>query len=66
VTGELTSARFGAGTDDVLAWLSGLQAPVRAVHEAGRTGFVLYRRGACTAGIENRGDRAEQDGRAVR
>jgi hypothetical protein len=41
MTAEFTSAGFGAGTDDVVAWLSGLQAPVRAVYAAGRTGFVL-------------------------
>jgi transposase len=43
VTGELTRARFGAGNEDVVAWLSGLRAPARVVYEAGPTGFALYR-----------------------
>src|SRR4051794_27585172 len=43
LTGELSRARFGAGNEAVVAWLSGLQAPVRAVYEAGPTGFGLYR-----------------------
>jgi transposase len=43
VTGELSRARFGAGSEPVVAWLAGLSAPVRAVYEAGPTGFGLYR-----------------------
>jgi transposase len=50
MTGELTRARFGAGTGDVVAWLSGLRAPARVVYEAGPTGFALYR-AARAAGI---------------
>jgi transposase len=45
MTGELTRARFGPGTEEVMAWLAGLPAPVRAVYEAGPTGFALYRAG---------------------
>ncbi|HEX9370348.1 MAG TPA: IS110 family transposase [Roseiflexaceae bacterium] len=44
-SGELRRARFGAGTDEVVAWLLGLPAPVRACYEAGPTGFALYRAG---------------------
>jgi transposase len=43
VTGELRRARFGAGSEPVVAWLSSLGAPVRAVYEAGPTGFGRYR-----------------------
>lgn len=50
VTGELTRARFGAGNEDVVAWLSGLRAPARVVYEAGPTGFALYR-AARAAGV---------------
>jgi transposase len=50
VTGELTRVRFGAGMDEVVAWLSGLRAPARVVYEAGPTGFALYR-AARAAGI---------------
>lgn len=52
LTGELTRARFGAGCESV-AWLAGLRAPVRAVYEAGPTGFGLYRAArAAGVGIE--------------
>ena len=50
LTGELSRARFGAGNEPVVAWLGGLRAPVRAVYEAGPTGFGLYR-AAREAGI---------------
>ena len=50
LTGELTRARFGPGVDDVVAWLASLSGPVRAVYEAGPTGFGLYR-AARVAGI---------------
>jgi transposase len=50
VTGELTRVRFGAGSEPVVAWLAGLRAPVRAVYEAGPTGFGLYR-AACELGV---------------
>jgi len=43
LTGELTRARFGAGHEAAVAWLAGLRSPVRAVYEAGPTGFGLYR-----------------------
>ena len=36
LTGELRRVRFGAGTEEVVAWLAGLPGPVRAVYEAGR------------------------------
>ena len=51
LTGEVRRARFGAGVDDVVAWLGALPGPVRAVYEAGPTGFGLYR-AARSAGIE--------------
>jgi transposase len=43
LTGELRRARFGPGVEPVVAWLGGLPGPVRAVYEAGPTGFGLYR-----------------------
>jgi transposase len=43
VTGELERARFGPGVDVVVEWLGGLDGPVRAVYEAGPTGFGLAR-----------------------
>ena len=53
LTGELSRARFGAGSEAVVAWLAGLPAPVRAVYEAGPTGFGLYRAArAAGVGIE--------------
>jgi transposase len=51
VTGELSRARFGFGHDAVIEWLGGLPGPVRAVYEAGPTGFALYR-AARAAGVE--------------
>lgn len=50
VTGELVRARFGPGTEDVVGWLAGLPGPVRAVYEAGPTGFGV-KRAADRAGI---------------
>jgi len=50
VTGELTRARFGPGSEDVVAWLAELRAPARVVYEAGPTGFALFR-AARAAGI---------------
>jgi transposase len=50
LTGELRRARFGPGIDPVVAWLAGLPGPVRAVYEAGPTGFGLYR-AARAAGV---------------
>ena len=71
LTGELRRVRFGAGTEEVVAWLAGLPGPVRAVYEAGPTGFGLAR-AAQRAGIEvmvaapsktprARGDRVKTD-----
>jgi transposase len=51
LTGELRRARFGAGSDEVVRWLGQLAAPVRAVYEAGPTGFGLYR-AATAAGVQ--------------
>ena len=50
-SGELRRARFGAGSDEVVAWLGGLPQPLRACYEAGPTGFALYRE-AQAAGID--------------
>lgn len=53
LSGELTRARFGVGCEPVVAWLGQLGAPVRAVYEAGPTGFGLYRAArAAGVGIE--------------
>src|SRR4051794_16458320 len=73
LTGELQRVRFGPGTEEVVAWLAGLPAPVRAVYEAGPTGFGLAR-AAQRAGVEvivaapsktprARGDRIKTDRR---
>jgi transposase len=43
LTGELSRVRFGPGTEAVIEWLGGLDGPVRAVYEAGPTGFGLAR-----------------------
>jgi transposase len=43
VTGELRRARFGASSEEVIAWLSALPQPLRACYEAGPTGFAFYR-----------------------
>jgi transposase len=51
LTGELHRVRFGPGTEEVIEWLAGLPAPVRAVYEAGPTGFGLAR-AAQRAGID--------------
>jgi transposase len=51
LTGELERVRFGPGHDAVIDWLGGLDGPVRAVYEAGPTGFGLAR-AAQRAGIE--------------
>ena len=42
-TGELRRARFGGGSEEVIAWLAALPAPLRGCYEAGPTGFALYR-----------------------
>jgi transposase len=49
-SGELTRARFGAGSEEVVAWLAGLPQPVHACYEAGPTGYALYR-AAGAAGV---------------
>jgi transposase len=43
LSGELHRARFGVGSEEVIAWLAGLPQPLRACYEAGPTGFGLYR-----------------------
>jgi transposase len=50
-TGELRRRRLGGGVDEVVAFLASQRAPVRAVYEAGPTGFGLAR-AAAEAGIE--------------
>lgn len=51
LSGELSRARFGAGSDAVVDWLVGLEGPTRVVYEAGPTGFALFR-AARAAGVE--------------
>ena len=51
LSGELSRVRFGVGAEPVVAWLRGLPGPVRAVYEAGPTGFGLARL-ATAAGID--------------
>lgn len=51
VTGEFARARFGPGVEHVVGWLDRLEGPVKAVYEAGPTGFGLYR-AAIAAGID--------------
>jgi len=50
-SGELRRARFGGGSEEVIAWLQALSQPLKACYEAGPTGFALYRayrsRSAC-------------------
>lgn len=50
-TGELHCARFGADSEEVVAWLAGLPQPLRGCYEAGPTGFALYR-AAQAAGLD--------------
>jgi transposase len=50
LSGELDRVRFGAGVEPVVEWLAGLPGPVRAVYEAGPTGFGL-KRAADAAGV---------------
>lgn len=42
-TGVLTRARFGGGSEEVVAWLDSLPQPVHGCYEAGPTGYALYR-----------------------
>jgi transposase len=51
VSGELRRVRFGGDSEEVVSWLAGLSGPVRAVYEAGPTGFGLARR-ALAVGID--------------
>lgn len=44
-TGELRRARLGGGSVEVVRFLGSLRGPVRAVYEAGPTGFGLARAG---------------------
>ena len=72
-SGELTRARFGAGTEPVVAWLGRLPQPVSACYEAGPTGYGLYRAAAAKGiGVEviapgktprARGERVKSDRR---
>jgi transposase len=50
-TGEVRSRKFPGRPHEVLPWLMELPAPVRAVYEAGPTGYGLARR-ARAAGID--------------
>ena len=42
-SGELRRARFGGGSEELIAWLGALPQPLRGCYEAGPTGFALYR-----------------------
>jgi transposase len=42
-SGELTRARFGGGTEEVVVWLRALPQPIHGCYEAGPTGYALYR-----------------------
>ena len=42
-SGELRRARFGGGSEEVIAWLQSLPRPLHGCYEAGPTGFALYR-----------------------
>jgi transposase len=59
-SGELLRARFGGGSDEVLAWLAALPQPLRGCYEAGPTGFALYR-AAEAAGLPDGGGCAVED-----
>jgi transposase len=50
-TGEVVSRRIMGRPHEVLGWLLGLERPIRAVYEAGPTGYGLARRGRA-AGID--------------
>jgi len=43
-TGEITAQRIAGRPNEVVEWLSTLEPPFRAVHEAGPTGYGLVRR----------------------
>ena len=59
-TGELRRARLGGETDEVVRFLGALRGPVRAVYEAGPTGFGLAR-AASALGRRDGGGGARQD-----
>lgn len=42
-SGELRRARFGGGSEELIAWLQALPQPLKGCYEAGPTGFALYR-----------------------
>ena len=73
VSGEVESRRFVGRPHEVLEWLEGLERPLRAVYEAGPTGYGLARRGAergldvrvCAPGhiVRRPGDRVKTDKR---
>jgi transposase len=72
-TGEVRTRRVAGRPHELLAWLRGIDAPMRAVYEAGPTGYGLYRRAAgegldvrvCAPGHTDRrpGDRVKTDKR---
>ena len=65
-TGELRRARFGAGSEEVVAWLAGLPQPGPGVSmRRARPGSGSIARRAA-AGFEMRRDRAEQDAAGAR
>jgi hypothetical protein len=43
IDGITGRTRFGAGSEQVVGWLTALRARARGVDEAGLTGFALYR-----------------------
>lgn len=49
-SGVLTRARFGGGSEEVVAWLAQLPQPIHGCYEAGPTGYALYR-AATAAGL---------------
>src|SRR5438874_958335 len=42
-SGQLRRARFGGGSDEVIAWLQALPQPLTGCYEVGPTGFALHR-----------------------
>ena len=63
-TGEVRRARFGLGSEEVIAWLQGLPQPLEACYEAGPTGFAL-RRAAERAGVQIEVDSRPSDAIAL-
>ena len=72
-SGELRTLRVAVGSDELVAWLRELPAPVRVAYEAGPTGYVLARacaeaKIACTVAAPSKiprapGDRVKTDRR---